>query len=58
MEDSLYDVAPMGHFAGLELNAARIPDESAILQFRHMLARHHLTQGLFEAVDGRLREQG
>ena len=58
MEDSLYEVASMRHFAGLALNDDRIPDESTILQFRHLLARHHLTQGLFEAVEGHLREQG
>ena len=58
MEDSLYEVASMRNFAGLELNDDRIPDESTILQFRHLLERHHLTQGLFEAVEGHLREQG
>ena len=58
MEDSLYDVASMRHFAGLALNDDRIPDESTILQFRHLLERQHLTQGLFEAVQRHLREQG
>lgn len=58
LEDSLCEVASMGHFAGLALNADRIPDESAILQCRHMLARHRLRQGWFKAVDGRLREPG
>ena len=58
MEDSLYEVASMRHFAGLALHDDRIVDESTILQFRHLLARHHLRQGLFEAVEGHLREQG
>lgn len=58
MEDSLYDVASMRHFTGLALNDDRIPDESTILQFRHLLARQHLTQGLFEAVQRHLRERG
>ena len=58
MEDSLYEVASMRHFAGLALNDDRIPDERTLLQFRHLLARHHLTQGWFEAVEGHLREQG
>ena len=48
----------MRHFAGLALHDDRIVDESTILQFRHLLARHHLRQGLFEAVEGHLREQG
>ena len=58
MEDSLYEVASMRNFAGLELQDDRIVDESTILQFRHLLERHALTQGLFEAVEGHLREQG
>ena len=58
MEDSLYEVASMRHFAGLALHDDRIVDESTILQFRHLLARHHLRQGLFEAVERHLREQG
>ena len=48
----------MRHFAGLALNDDRIPDESTILQFRHLLERQHLTQGLFEAVQRHLRERG
>ena len=58
MEDSLYEVASMRHFAGLALNDDRILDESTILQFRHLLAHHHLRQGWFEAVQRHLREQG
>lgn len=58
MEDSLYEVASMRNVAGLALHDDRISDESTILQFRHLLARHHLTQGLFEAVQRHLREQG
>ena len=58
MEGSLYEVALMRHFAGLALNDDRIPDERTILQFRHLLARHHLRQGWFEAVQRHLREQG
>ena len=58
MEDSLYDVALMRHFAELELNDDRIPDESTILQFRHLLERYALARGLFEAVEAHLREQG
>ena len=45
LEDNLYEVASMWHFAGLALHDDRIPDESTILQFRHLLARHHLRQG-------------
>ena len=58
MADSLYEVASMRHFAGLALNDGRIVDERTILQFRHLLVRHHLRQGLFESVAGHLREPG
>ena len=58
MEDSLYEVESMRCFAGLELEDDRVPDESTILQFRHLLERHDLTQALFEAVDAELREKG
>ena len=35
-----------------------IPDESAILHFRHLLERHQLGQGLFETIKAGLEEQG
>ena len=40
------------------MNDDRIVDERTILPFCHLLARHHLRQGWFEAVAGHLREQG
>ena len=47
MEDSLYAIESMRRFAGLELQDDRILDESTLLQFRHLLEWHHLTQALF-----------
>src|SRR5262245_57673028 len=38
LEDALYEVESMRRFAGLHLN--RIPDETTILHFRHLLERH------------------
>ena len=35
----------MRRFAGIELGDDRIPDETTILNFRHLLERHGLTQG-------------
>lgn len=58
MEDGLYEVASMRNFAGLALNDGCIVDESTILQCCHLLARHALRQGWFEAVQRPLREQG
>ena len=48
MEDLLYEAESVRRFAGLRLSEP-IPDESTILHFRHLLERHELGQGLFEA---------
>jgi len=40
----------MRRFAGLELNEDVIPDETTILNFRHLLEAHGLTSVLFEEL--------
>jgi IS5 family transposase len=56
MEDSLYDIASMRRFAGVDLE--RIPDESTILNFRHLLERHGLTEKLFRKTEKYLTDKG
>jgi len=56
-EEALYDMHSMRDFAGLDLAQDAIPDETTILNFRHLLERHNLTEALFEAVSGYLEEQ-
>lgn len=56
-EDALYDIEPMRRFAGIELAEDSIPDESTILQFRHLLERHQLTEKLFAEVCTLLEEK-
>jgi IS5 family transposase len=46
----------MRQFAGLDLGRDAIPDETAILAFRHLLERGDLTKALFDAVTGHLEE--
>ncbi|MBD3766273.1 MAG: IS5 family transposase [Rhodobacterales bacterium] len=58
MEDALYEVESMRRFAGLELCEDRIPDETTILKFRHLLEKHALTERLFEAVNAHLLSRG
>jgi hypothetical protein len=41
-EESLYDSEAMRRFAGIELGDDRIPDETTILNFRHLLEKHQL----------------
>jgi IS5 family transposase len=58
MEDALYEVESMRRFAGLDLCEDRIPDETTILKFRHLLEKHALTERLFEAVNAHLQSRG
>ena len=57
-EEALYDIQSMRAFAGLELGRDAIPDETTILNFRHLLERHALTKALFEAVSAHLEDKG
>ena len=57
-EETLYDSESMRRFAGIELGDDRIPDETTILNFRHLLERHGLTEALFAEVNGHLAEKG
>jgi len=57
-EGSLYDSDAMRRFAGLELGDDRIPDETTILNFRHLLERHALPEAIFAEVNAHLAENG
>ena len=56
MEDSLYDIESMRRFAKLSLD--KIPDESTILGFRHVLEKHELTAKLFRVTEKHLSKHG
>ena len=45
MEDMLYEIESVRRFAGLRLTGP-LPDETTILNFRHLLERHGLGRGL------------
>lgn len=57
-EEALYDIQSMRTFAGLELGRDAIPDETTILNFRHLLERHSLTKAIFSAVAEYLAAKG
>jgi transposase len=57
-EEMLYDSDAMRHFAGIEFGDDRIPDETTILNFRHLLETHELTEKLFAEVNSHLADQG
>ena len=57
MEDLLYEAESVRRFVGLSLSEA-LPDETTILNFRHLLERHRLGQGLLEEINAHLESQG
>src|SRR3954469_2609506 len=57
-EEALYDIQSMRAFAGLDLGRDQIPDETTILNFRHLLERHDLTKAVFAAVAEHLQVKG
>src|SRR5215212_5898625 len=57
-EEALYDIQSMRAFCCLELGRDAIPDETTILNFRHLLERHALTKAIFAAVAEHLEAKG
>jgi len=58
MEDALHDMPALRRFAGLDAGESRMPDETTILNFRHLLEAHQLAQSLFQEVVSLLTERG
>lgn len=56
-EEALYDMHSMRDFVGLDLAHDAIPDETTILNFRHLLEAHNLTEALFGAVSAYLEDR-
>jgi IS5 family transposase len=57
-EEALYESRSMCRFVGIDLGREPVPDETTILNFRHLLERHELGELLFQAVGDYLQEQG
>ena len=57
MEDLLYESDPVRRFVGLRLSGP-LPDETTILNFRHLLERDNLGQSLLDQINAHLESQG
>lgn len=57
MEEALYEIASLRNFAGLNLSEP-IPDETTILNFRHMLEESDLAEDIFKQVNAHLARKG
>ena len=57
MEEALYEIASLRHFAGLSLIEA-IPDETTILNFRHLLEEYDVAEDILKQVNAHLAKKG
>lgn len=57
-EDALYESPVLRGFAGVDLGRAAAPDETTILNFRHLLEKHALCGKIFDAVNFYLDRKG
>ena len=58
MEEALHDVPLFRQFARLDDALDRLPDESTILRFRHLLERHDLAPDMLRVVNDLLGHKG
>jgi IS5 family transposase len=56
MDEALIEVPTMRRFAGIDMISDRIPDETTILTFRHLLEKHNLGEQIFETVKAHLKD--
>ena len=56
MEEALYEITPLRHFARFRMSA--IPDETTLLNFRHLLEKHDLASKILDAVNADLTRKG
>ena len=58
MEVALHDVPLYREFARLDAGITRLPDESTILRFRHLLEEHQLSLQLLSTINATLASRG
>jgi IS5 family transposase len=58
MEEALHDMPMLRRFAGLDAGISCMPDETTILNFRHLLEAHQLAASLFQKVVSLLTDRG
>jgi IS5 family transposase len=58
MEEMLIDTPCFRRFARIDMIEGRIPDETTILKFRHLLEEHQIAEQIFESVNQSLTEKG
>ncbi|WP_255111807.1 transposase [Synechococcus sp. RedBA-s] len=58
MEEMLIDTPWFRRFVGIETMEGRIPDETTILNFRHLLEEHRIAEQILEGMNQMLSDWG
>lgn len=58
LEDSLYDIASLREFVGIDLGHESIPDATTLLKFRRLLEQNDLTVKMLQAINADLERRG
>ena len=58
MEEALHDMPVFREFAKLDDGVKRLPDETTILRFRHLLEKHDLATDMLRVVNDLLQAKG
>ena len=58
MEEAIYDRNSFQKFLSLDLLKDRVPDETTILNFRHLLEKHALMEKIFVMIKSYLAQKG
>lgn len=58
LEDELYESVSLQRFVGIDLGVERVPDETTVCKFRHLLERHELGRQIFSLVGQHLQARG
>jgi IS5 family transposase len=58
MEEALHDTPLFKEFVGLDSWNTPLPDETAILRFRHLLEKHRLAEHMLRVINDLLGRKG
>ena len=58
IEDAIYDSQAIRSFVGIDLSRESAPDATTLLDFRHLLERHQLTESIFNVIAHHLAAKG
>src|SRR5258705_3700917 len=58
VEEALYDSATLRQFAGIDLGAEPVPDETTVCKFRQLLEEHNLGEEILGTVNLHLQAKG